>query len=51
MSKTILILGGAYAGLQIAQTLLKKQHKDVKVVLVTKVYTRQTRYSPFAPRR
>lgn len=37
MSKTVLILGGAYGGLQIAHTLLKKQHKDVKVVLITKV--------------
>ncbi|KAK1752094.1 apoptosis-inducing factor B [Echria macrotheca] len=36
MSKTVLVLGGAYGGLHVAHALLKKQLKDVKVVLVTK---------------
>ena len=36
MSKTVVILGGAYAGLHIAHYLLKNE-KDVKVVLVSKV--------------
>jgi NADH dehydrogenase FAD-containing subunit len=35
MAKTILILGGSYAGLHIAHYLLKQNLPDVKVVLVT----------------
>ncbi|KAK0637109.1 hypothetical protein B0T17DRAFT_98379 [Bombardia bombarda] len=37
MAKTVLILGGAYAGLHVAHALLKKQDPDVKVVLVSKI--------------
>ncbi|KAH6634532.1 hypothetical protein B0J18DRAFT_22833 [Chaetomium sp. MPI-SDFR-AT-0129] len=36
MSKTVLILGGSYAGLHIAHALLKKSLQDVKVILVSK---------------
>lgn len=37
MVQTIVILGGAVGGLHIAHTLLKKNNKDVKVILVSKV--------------
>jgi apoptosis-inducing factor 2 len=37
MVKTVVILGGSYAGLHIAHYLLKKNNPDVKVVLVSKV--------------
>jgi hypothetical protein len=37
MVKTILILGGSYAGLHVAHGLLKKRDKDVKVIVVSKV--------------
>lgn len=37
MSKTILILGGSYAGLHVTHYLLKQKYPDVKVILVTKV--------------
>ncbi len=40
MAKTVVILGGAYAGLHIAHYLLKQKNKDVKVVLVSKVRNR-----------
>ncbi|KAK3939808.1 hypothetical protein QBC46DRAFT_387025 [Diplogelasinospora grovesii] len=36
MAKTVVILGGSYAGLHIAHALLKKHDKDVKVILVSK---------------
>ncbi|KAL2148509.1 hypothetical protein VTH82DRAFT_2063 [Thermothelomyces myriococcoides] len=36
MSKTVLILGGSFAGIHVAHTLLKKSIKDVKVILVSK---------------
>ncbi|KAK3319272.1 hypothetical protein B0H66DRAFT_575751 [Apodospora peruviana] len=36
MAKTVLILGGSFAGLHVAHALLKKNDKDIKVVLVTK---------------
>ncbi|KAH8884770.1 FAD/NAD(P)-binding domain-containing protein [Thozetella sp. PMI_491] len=35
MVKTVVILGGAYAGVQIAHYLLKLKNKDLKVVLVS----------------
>lgn len=35
--KTVLILGGSFGGLHVAHALLKKRHKDVKVILVSKV--------------
>lgn len=37
MSKTVVVLGGAYAGLHVAHALLKKNDKKLKVILVTKV--------------
>jgi len=37
MAKTVVILGGSYAGLHIAHALLKKQDQDIKVILVSKV--------------
>lgn len=37
MSKTVVVLGGAYAGLHVAHALLKKNDKNLKVILVTKV--------------
>ncbi len=37
MSKTVVILGGAYVGMQVAHYILKQKIKDVKVILVTKV--------------
>jgi hypothetical protein len=40
MTKTVVVLGGAYAGVQIAHRLLKytQPHvKDLKVILVSKV--------------
>jgi hypothetical protein len=40
MAKTIIILGGAYAGVQVAHRLLKytrPQVKDLKVILISKV--------------
>jgi len=39
MAKTVLILGGSLAGLHIAHALLKKNDKDVKVILVSQVRT------------
>ncbi|KAL2158918.1 hypothetical protein VTH06DRAFT_2948 [Thermothelomyces fergusii] len=36
MSKTVLILGGSFAGLHVAHALLKKRIKGVKVILVSK---------------
>ena len=36
MSKTVVILGGSYAGLHVAHYLLKND-KDAKVILITKV--------------
>ncbi|KAK3390193.1 hypothetical protein B0H63DRAFT_464922 [Podospora didyma] len=36
MAKTVLILGGSFAGLHVAHGLLKKNDKDLKVVLVSK---------------
>ena len=39
MVQTIVILGGAVGGLHIAHALLKKNNKDIKVILVTKVRT------------
>lgn len=37
MSKSIVILGGSYAGLHIAHYLLKQKIADTKVILVSKV--------------
>lgn len=37
MAKTVLILGGSYAGLHVAHALLKKNDKDIKVILVSQV--------------
>lgn len=37
MAKTIVILGGSYAGLHVAHYLLKQKIPDVKVILVSKV--------------
>lgn len=37
MSKTVVVLGGAYAGLHVVHALLKKNDKNLKVILVTKV--------------
>jgi NADH dehydrogenase FAD-containing subunit len=37
MTKTVVILGGSFGGLHVAHALLKKQHKDLKVILVSKV--------------
>jgi NADH dehydrogenase FAD-containing subunit len=37
MSKTILVLGGSYAGLHVTHYLLKQKYPDVKVILVTRV--------------
>jgi len=37
MAQTVVILGGSFAGLHIAHALLKKQSKDLKVILVSKV--------------
>ena len=37
MVKTIVILGGAYAGLHIAHYLLKQKNPDIKVILVSQV--------------
>lgn len=37
MAKTVVILGGSYAGLHIAHYLLKQKIPDVKVILVSKV--------------
>ncbi|KAK0714851.1 hypothetical protein B0H67DRAFT_644671 [Lasiosphaeris hirsuta] len=34
MAKTVVILGGSYAGLHVAHALLKKNDKDLKVILV-----------------
>ena len=39
MVKTVVVLGGAYAGLHVAHYLLK--NTDVKVILVTKVRSYQ----------
>ncbi|KAK3324702.1 hypothetical protein B0T19DRAFT_236768 [Cercophora scortea] len=36
MAKTVVILGGSYAGLHVAHALLKKPANDVKVILVSK---------------
>ncbi len=36
MSKTIVVLGGAYGGVHVAHYLLKHV-KDIKIVLVSKV--------------
>ena len=43
MAKTVVILGGSYAGLGVAHRLLKNtlpNHKDLKVILVSKVCRR-----------
>lgn len=40
MTKTVVILGGSYAGLHVAHYLLKQKIQDVKVVLVSKVRSR-----------
>lgn len=37
MAKTVVILGGSYAGVHIAHYLLKQKIPDVKVILVSKV--------------
>ena len=40
MAQTVLILGGSYAGVQVAHRLLKytrRTVKDIKVVIVSKV--------------
>jgi len=37
MPATVVILGGSFAGLHVAHALLKKQVKDLKVILVSKV--------------
>lgn len=37
MSKTVVILGGNFAGLHVAHYILKQKNKDVKVILVSKV--------------
>ena len=37
MAKTVVILGGSYAGLHIAHYLLKQKIPDTKVILVSKV--------------
>lgn len=37
MAKTVVILGGSYAGVHIAHYLLKQKMSDVKVILVSKV--------------
>lgn len=37
MAKTVVILGGSYAGLHVAHYLLKQKIPDVKVILVSKV--------------
>lgn len=42
MAKTIVILGGSYAGVHIAHYLLKQKIPDVKVILVSKVSERNT---------
>lgn len=42
MTKNVVVVGGSYAGLQIAHKLLKHtlpSEKDLKVILVTKVHT------------
>ncbi|KAK4237099.1 hypothetical protein C8A03DRAFT_16305 [Achaetomium macrosporum] len=36
MTKTVVILGGAYGGLHVAHALLKRANKDLKVILVSK---------------
>jgi len=41
MTKTVVVLGGSYAGLHIAHYLLK-HNKDVHVVVVSKVRTNRT---------
>ena len=38
MAKTVVILGGSYAGLHIAHALLKQKNSDLKVILVSKVW-------------
>ena len=42
MAKTVLILGGSLAGLHVAHALLKKNDKDIKVVLVSQVRKKPT---------
>lgn len=43
MVKTVVILGGSYAGLHVAHYLLKQQKvPDVKVILVSKVRIQPT---------
>lgn len=42
MAKTIVILGGSYAGVHIAHYLLKQKIPDVKVIVVSKVSERNT---------
>ena len=49
MAKTVLILGGAFAGLHVAHGLLKKNDKDVKVVLVSKVCDSQRELTLWCP--
>lgn len=42
MAKTVVILGGSYAGLHVAHYLLKQKTKDVKIILVSKVSWQQS---------
>ena len=39
MAKTIVILGGSYAGLHVAHYLFKQKLPDIKIILVSKVRT------------
>lgn len=41
MAKTVVILGGSYAGLHVAHFLLKQKLNDVKIILVSKVRLQQ----------
>lgn len=50
MTKTIVVLGGAFAGIQVAHRLLKHTRStvaDLKVILVTKVRSLFVFFSPF----
>ena len=42
MVKTVVVLGGSYAGLHITHYLLKNNASDVKVILVSKVRSQET---------
>jgi len=37
MAKTVVILGGSFAGLHVAHYLLKQRNPDIKVIIVSKV--------------